>query len=117
MSAPNPLALLRSALRKPASLARSVLPEGTDLHRAILGRWDLGGPADGLVQVLALEHPGTTELFSGCGERTVGGQRLAVAHPDRRRGGSRCQTSSGLQDAGLTDLSREGCVFLSCLLV
>src|SRR5687767_9750349 len=64
--------------------------------RAYLDAADLRGrdarsDLDGLVQVPRLDEIEAGEAFLGLGERAVGDARLAVAHPNRCRGGDRLQ--------------------------
>src|SRR5262245_35731456 len=67
----------------------SEVDDRPDLDRAVPGPWDPGRPADGLVQVGALQQVEAGQRFLGLGVRSVAGDdvaALAAGHAHRRRG-------------------------------
>src|SRR4029453_9451285 len=122
--APSPNPRAASPRAPPASAPPTSRPPGplsgghVDLHdRPDLDRpapdvRDAGRDLDSLVQVLCLDHVEAAELLLGLGERPVGGQRLAVAHPHGGSRGGRLQRLAGLVDAAVDDVLGEGHVLL-----
>ena len=86
---------------RPSATGRHISQIGLIFHRA--RKWAPGmseGHLDRLVQVLAVDHEVAGQLLLGLGERTVGGQDLAVADADLVvRFGRRAQALAALEDA------------------
>src|SRR5215217_9628999 len=88
------------------------LHDRPDLDRPAADVGDPGRDLDGLVQVLGLDNVEAAELLLGLGERPVGAEGLALAHPDGGGGGGRLERLAGLVDAAVDDVLCERHVVL-----
>src|SRR5687767_13066259 len=66
-----------------------LIPQGADLHRAILCVGNLFRPAKRLVEVLAFKQKESTQLLVRFGEGTIRDQRFAFPYAHSRRIGDR----------------------------
>src|SRR5262245_43116324 len=66
-----------------------------DLDRADSSSWNSRRDADCFVEILGVDEKVTAELFAGFRERTIGHDRLTLAHAYARRLATRMQRSSG----------------------
>src|SRR5215207_687878 len=88
------------------------LHDRPDLDRPAADVGDPGGDLDRLVQVLGLDDVEAAELLLGLGERPVGAEGRAVAHPHGGGRRGRLQRLAGLVDAAVDDVLGEGHVLL-----